>query len=602
MQSYVRTPGFWRAAVSITVLASAFFAAPARAQTVALSDGFTLRAELSSADVGAYLRAFDLQERGQIGQAAGVISQIENPVLLGYVEFQKYMHPTAYRSSYSELRNWLASYNDLPEADRIHRLAERRQAGDTAGPQAPVRHAPPAFFGSDGSTRAATMPGLSSEQRRAVSRLKSRIRARIADGWPTGARTLIAQEPAGRNLSAGERIEIAREISRAYFRAGKFDLSLAESDLAWLGGAPDAPLIHWWGGLAAWRLDQMEDAQRHFTALAAYQTESPWILAAAGYWAGRSYLAGRRPDRVNEWLQFGAAFPYTFYGILSRRALGYPLSYDWTPPPIDPGLVDQIVATPYGARAVALIQLGMTQEAERELTHLAGAERELVTTIMALAARADMPALTKRLSGTDPETTLAAAMYPVPSWRPNDGFSVDRALIYAFMRQESAFRHDAESRSGARGLMQLMPATASFVAQDRSLRGAALDRLYEPGFNMQLGQRYIANLLASSAVNADLFKLAVAYNAGPGNMARWFEAAGSPQDSLLFIESLPARQTRIFVERVLANFWIYRDRLGQPTPSLSAAASGNWPTLVALDHFNPPVASSDTAPRHQIEQ
>ena len=131
--------------------------------------------------------------------------------------------------------------------------------------------------------------------------------------------------------------------------------------------------------------------------------------------------------------------------------------------------------------------------------------------------------------------------------------------------------------------MQLMPRTASHVAADRSLRRRNADKLYDPAFNLDLGQRYVTELLGDRVVRGDLFKLAVAYNAGPGNLRKWLRAIDHRNDPLLFIESIPSRETRIFVERVLANLWIYRERLSQDTPSLDAVATGHAPIYLSLD-------------------
>ena len=87
--------------------------------------------------------------------------------------------------------------------------------------------------------------------------------------------------------------------------------------------------------------------------------------------------------------------------------------------------------------------------------------------------------------------------------------------------------------------------------------------------------------------------MAAAYNGGPGNLAKWQNHVGADIDPLLFIESLPSRETRLFIERVLANFWIYRQRLGQETPSLDQVAAGTWPRYHPLDVARPEVAEND---------
>ena len=69
----------------------------------------------------------------------------------------------------------------------------------------------------------------------------------------------------------------------------------------------------------------------------------------------------------------------------------------------------------------------------------------------------------------------------------------------------------------------------------------------------------------------------VAYNAGPGNLERWQDRNGPVDDPLLFMETIPVRETRSFVEKVMANYWMYRLRLGGMTPSLAKVASGHWP-------------------------
>ena len=68
---------------------------------------------------------------------------------------------------------------------------------------------------------------------------------------------------------------------------------------------------------------------------------------------------------------------------------------------------------------------------------------------------------------------------------------------------------------------------------------------------------------------------------------RWVGSRELMRDPLLFIESIPTQQTRIFTERVLANYWIYRQRLSQPSPDLDALAAGRWPTYTALDVWEP---------------
>jgi soluble lytic murein transglycosylase len=96
-----------------------------------------------------------------------------------------------------------------------------------------------------------------------------------------------------------------------------------------------------------------------------------------------------------------------------------------------------------------------------------------------------------------------------------------------------------------------------------------------PAVNMSLGQGYIGSLL--NDVDNNLVRTVAAYNGGPGNVARWDNSLNASADPLLYIASIPLNETRDFVHRVLANYWMYQLRLGQPTPSLDQIAAHEWP-------------------------
>lgn len=108
-------------------------------------------------------------------------------------------------------------------------------------------------------------------------------------------------------------------------------------------------------------------------------------------------------------------------------------------------------------------------------------------------------------------------------------------------------------------------------------------KIFEPETNIHLGQKYIQMLLDEKTVSGDLFHMAAAWNGGPGNLNKWKRGIKHHNDPLLFIESIPSRETRIFIERVLTNLWIYRDRMGQQPETLEAIASGAWPLYKGQD-------------------
>jgi len=539
-------------------------------------------------DVERYQRIFDLQEDGHWKKADKLIKRLSDRILMGHVLAQRYLHPTKYRSKYKELKEWMAHYADHPDAHRLYKLALRRKPSNWRAPKRPV----PVFLGGGtGAVKSATPPGkkLSREQRRKVRAYKRKIRGYLRKGWTKSVKKLIATSEIRRLFSDFDMDQAKARLAAGYFAAGRDKWAVMWASQAAERSGRYLPEANWTAGLASWRLGNREESARFFEAAATTEGMSDWITSAAAFWAARAYLVGGKPEKVNPLLGLAAAYPRTFYGLLARRMLDLPSTFSWSTPGLEQPALDALVATQSGRRALALLQVGESRRAERDLRGLAGrSSPDVAMGILALAARTNMPALAVRLNnilhpgggGYD------GAAYPLPTWQPKDGYSVDKALVFALIRQESAFNPKAKSWAGARGLMQLMPRTAGFVARDRRFHRAAstLRKLFKPEINLMLGQKYIEILLRDKKINGDLFLMATAWNGGPGNLNKWRRNTNHLDDPLFFIESIPSRETRIFIEKVLTNLWIYRDRLGQPTPSLDAIAAGQWPVYKALDN------------------
>jgi len=351
------------------------------------------------------------------------------------------------------------------------------------------------------------------------------------------------------------------------------------------GGTPDGGAVasdpHWQTGLAAWRQGNLAHAANEFEQAAAAKDGGDWNNSAAAYWAARAHLKNREPAKVSLWLRQAAQYSRTFYGQLARRALGLDAEFNWAAKPITDAGAQALALSGRGQRALGLLQIGELGLAEQEMqTLLASAGPDLAAGLHAVAQFYQLPSVSLGLgvlAELKPSIHADADLYPVPRWQPRGGFTIDRALLFAMVRQESAFNVVADNASGAAGLMQLMPGTARAV-------GGGRQDLHDPIVNLTLGQEYMRRLLADPAVNNNLFMMAIAYNAGPGMLAKW-RAADSTSDPLLFIESLPKDETRNFVERVMANIWIYQQRFGQPTPSLDHVAAGGWPIYQSQDGY-----------------
>ena len=286
-----------------------------------------------------------------------------------------------------------------------------------------------------------------------------------------------------------------------------------------VGEAREAALAsneRWIAGLAAFRLRNYDEAQERFESFARDKAGDPWNASAGAYWASRAAIAAGRPERAPALLRAAARHQHTFYGQIAQRQLGIE-------PTGDPRLL------------MAAAQAGFR--------------------------------------------TAAGEEYPMPTLTPRGGFTLDRALVYAIVRQESRFNPQARSHAGATGLMQLMPGTAAFIARRTGSSGSMTD----PSANLRAGQDYFHYLLGTRTCSEDILRAVAAYNGGPGTVLRTVEQLGNDTDALMLIESLPFAETRAYVERVMANYWIYRRLMGHDSRTLDAVASGERITRASLD-------------------
>ena len=582
-----------RAAMAATMAALLLLAAPACAEETASRAAMPvagqlqlpprLPALLGIADTERYREIFALQEKGLWPAADRRIRRLDDKLLLGHVLAQRYLHPTHYRSRFSELSAWLKAYADHPQARRIYGLALRRKPKNAKAPPPPR-----ARFRTSRAHIEITRERAPERVRAGERGVYRRIARYVKREYLTQAEKYLAQSHVRRAIGTQGVDRSLALVAAGWFRRGDNEKAyrIAANAARRSGGA--APRALWWAGLSAFRLGRFEDAIIHLEILAATPGQSDREEAAAAFWAARAALRGGHGERAAALFERAAGYGRTFYGQLATHVRGVDPAFDWRLPVAGEADIDAFAKLSAGKRTLALIQIGQEHRAERELRTLRlGAPPDLLRTVIALSETADMPGTALRagrvlLRATG--TRIDAALYPIPHWVPEGGYSMDRALVYALARQESGFNVRARSHAGARGLLQLMPATARFMAESRrSFRGRNRAKLYDPSVNLRLGQKYLDHLLTEDVVGGNLALMLAAYNAGPGNLAKWQRRVRHDSDPLVFMESIPARETRLFVQRVFENFWIYRARLGQETPTLTALAAGRWPAYVGLD-------------------
>lgn len=281
------------------------------------------------------------------------------------------------------------------------------------------------------------------------------------------------------------------------------------------------------------------------------------------YWRARALISLGRSE-TGEAILKTLAEDRSYYGFLAAQRLGDRPKLSHEKLDADPKLMQQLAQHPALQRAYELHRLGRSLPARREwnLGMMQRSDDELKAAAR-LAEKWDWPSqviltLTKLRQWNDLELR-----FPLTHQREisslAQGTGIDKAWIYAILRQESAFMQDAKSAVGARGLMQIMPKTAESVASELKLAIKDPDDLFRPELNLKLGTGYLNKIFRRLQENPVL--ATAAYNAGPWRVESWLPKQSQAAD--IWIETVPYRETREYLKRVLAYTVIYNYRLGK---------------------------------------
>jgi soluble lytic murein transglycosylase len=357
-----------------------------------------------------------------------------------------------------------------------------------------------------------------------------------------GERQIVA-----RRLLAGGRSDLAYKIVQQH---GLTDGS-AYSEAEFLAGY-----------IALRYLKQPEVAFDHFAHILA-RVDRPYAKSRAAYWSGRAAEAEDKHDLAIKWYAAGAENMATFYGQLSAHQLGD----DAPPKPVPEPRPTADQQAHFDAietvRAAALFAAAGDRDDTRIfVAHLAETVQgrmdfSLLAAFAEAHGRIDLAIVAAR-HAMNAGVPLMVHGYPITALPA--GGTVEAPLVYAIVRQESAFDQYAASRVGARGLMQLMPGTAATLARKMQV-GYSVGQLTADGaYNIRLGRTYLEGLLEDFGGS---YALAIAgYNAGPGRVRQWLRDYGDPRghdvSMVDWIETIPFTETRIYVQRVLENLQVYR--------------------------------------------
>jgi soluble lytic murein transglycosylase len=322
------------------------------------------------------------------------------------------------------------------------------------------------------------------------------------------------------------------------------------------------------GWIALEYLRDPATAMPHFKAIQSIST-MPLSQSRAEYWLGRAAAAAGNTAEATIQFRRAAAYPTAFYGQLALARLGVTHLTLSAPPPPDAALRQRFEAREFVQVIERLSEANHDDRVDifyraladlisdpSEIALLAGmaeanGEHQIALQVGKIAASRGLPVETLAF----PTTAIP------PSLKTT---SIESPVVYAIARQESAFNPAAVSSAGARGLLQLMPATANHVASAVGLPFSQARLTSDPGYNATLGAAHLGELF--NDFGGSYVMTFASYNAGKSRVYDWIKAHGDPRDPKVdvvdWIELIPFTETRNYVQRTMENLQVYRARLG----------------------------------------
>ena len=354
----------------------------------------------------------------------------------------------------------------------------------------------------------------------------------------------------------------AGRVTRAYELAANHGLTSGHhfADLEWLSGY-----------LALTYQKDGARALRHFLKFRG-AVETPISLGRAGYWEGRAHEMLGDAENARLAYAFGAEYQTSFYGLLAADRIDAPMDPALTGLAFYPKWQQTSFAEASVFQAAqAFLARGQRNLAEQFLRHMTETlPAEEIGSLGDYLLSRHEPHLAVMIGKQAARRGIVVpkAYYPVASLGLLHD-PVPQELTLAIARRESEFDPSVTSGAGAKGLMQVMPATARAVASYLQVPFERDRLLADPAYNARLGTAYLDELMAKFSGN--IIMVAAGYNAGPGRPVRWMRERGDPRrgaiDIVDWIEHIPFDETRNYVMRVAESLPVYRARLtGQVRP------------------------------------
>ena len=392
-------------------------------------------------------------------------------------------------------------------------------------------------------------------------------------GQSSSAASLLALRPRSTALPreprkwVGELLAVARSAeasSAVRIATGSDDMFAPGADVSRQSFAirDDYTSLMWLGGTKA--LGSLGDGRRAAPLFYRYGTaaRTPQTRSKGFYWAGRASAQAGDGAGATRYFQLAAQYPDQYYGMLALERLGLPLPPFNGAPQVVP-TADQRAA--FNARPITQAVREVARESDwptavrffREISDQAESEADhvMVAELARQLGRRDLGVILGQSAQGDGLGDFQRIAFPLIPVTPG----ADWTMVHAISRQESQFAMNAISHAGARGLMQLMPATAREQARKTGLDYDPQALTTDAGYNLTLGGGYFGRMMDYYGGS---YPLAVAaYNAGAGNVNKWLRLNGDPRtgavDWVEWAEKIPISETRNYVQRVLENAVVY---------------------------------------------
>ena len=329
----------------------------------------------------------------------------------------------------------------------------------------------------------------------------------------------------------------------------------------------------WHAGWLALRfLNKPEAAVQHFKIM--YEgVNYPISKSRAAYWVGKAYEQLGKDQNAKDWYKKSSVFNTTFYGQLASAKINkndFKVKNSYTFSEED---YKKLLKTDLARAVILLSELDMTQKGKDILRHLGSEERSIKEQVLAgklsqQVGRLDFAIqIAKQTSYQN--KNLLELNYPIIETPKvvSKRTILPQEVILSLIRQESEFDRDANSWVGAKGLMQIMPATGRLVSKQAGLRYSRSRLIEDEFFNLQLGCYYISGL--NDEFNGAIYMAFAGYNAGPHRVRRWVKRFGDPRkgeiDPIDWIELIPFTETRNYVQRVIENIQVYKYVINKKT-------------------------------------